>query len=153
MNDKFSEIDDIFHSKSLAIYGVSRKGGLGNVLLQGLIDQEFPKIFIVNPKIIEPNIEIMGIPVFSDLKSIGEPVDLVICSTHPKFVKEIITECGKYGVKAVIIFSAGFGETGEEGKKEEKELLEIARKYQMRLIGPNCMGFYCPKTGLSFFPA
>jgi acetyl-CoA synthetase (ADP-forming) len=153
LNDKFSEIDNIFHSKSLAIYGVSRKGGLGNVLLQGLIDQEFPKIFIVNPKITEPNIEIMGIPVFSDLKSIGEPVDLVICSTHPKFVKEIITECGKYGVKAVIIFSAGFGETGEEGKKAEEELLEIAHKYQMRLIGPNCMGFYCPKTGLSFFPA
>jgi acetyl-CoA synthetase (ADP-forming) len=153
LNDLFSEIDDIFHSKSLAIYGVSRKGGLGNVLLQGLIDQEFPKIYIINPKITESNVEIMGIHVFSNLKSIGEPVDLVICSTHPKFVKDIIIECGQYGVKAVIIFSAGFGETGDEGKKAEKELLKIARKYQMRLIGPNCMGFYCPKTGLSFFPA
>jgi len=153
LNDLFSEIDDIFHSKSLAIYGVSRKGGLGNVLLQGFIDQEFPKIFIVNPRITESNVKIMGIPVFSDLKSIGEPVDLVICSTHPKFVQEIIIECGEYGVKTVIIFTAGFGEKNEEGKNAEKELLKIARKYQMRLIGPNCMGLYCPSSKLSFFPA
>ncbi|MFX0008673.1 MAG: acetate--CoA ligase family protein [Candidatus Hermodarchaeota archaeon] len=153
MNDLYSEIDNIFHSKSLAVYGVSRKGGLGNVLLQGFIDQEFPKIFIVNPTITEPNVKIMGIPVFSDLKSIGEPIDLVLCSTHPKFVKDIIIECGENGVKAVVIFSAGFGEKGEEGKKAEKELLKIAQKYQIRLIGPNCMGFYCPETRLSFFPA
>ena len=153
MNDLFSEIDDIFHSNSLAIYGVSRKGGLGNILLQGFIDQKFPKIFIINPKITESNVKILGIPVFSDLKSIGEPVDLVICSVHPKYVKDIIIECGENGVKAVIIFSAGFGEMGEEGKKVEEELIEIARKYRMRLVGPNCMGFYCPETGLSFFPA
>ena len=153
MNDLFSEIDDIFHSKSLAVYGVSRKGGLGNILLQGFIDQKFPKIFIINPKITEPNVNIMGISVFSDLKSIGEPVDLVIISTHPKFVRDIVIECGENGVKAIIIFSAGFGEKNEEGKNAEKELLKIARKYKMRLIGPNCMGFYCPSSGLSFFPA
>ena len=153
MNDLFSEIDDIFHSRSLAIYGVSRKGGLGNILLQGFIDQEFPKIFIVNPRITESNVKIMGIPVFSDLKSIGEPVDLVICSTHPKFVRDIIVECGENRVKAVIIFSAGFGEKNEEGKNAEEELLKIARKYKMRLIGPNCMGLYCPSSKLSFFPA
>ncbi|MFW9865161.1 MAG: CoA-binding protein [Candidatus Thorarchaeota archaeon] len=153
MNDLFSEIDDIFHSRSLAVYGVSRKGGLGNILLQGFIDQEFPKIFIVNPRITESNVKIMGIPVFSDLKSIGEPVDLVICSTHPKFVRDIIIECGENGVKAVIIFTAGFGEKNEEGRKTERELLKIARKYQMRLIGPNCMGLYCPSSKISFFPA
>ncbi|MFX0056987.1 MAG: acetate--CoA ligase family protein [Candidatus Hodarchaeota archaeon] len=153
MNDLFSEIDDIFHSKSLAIYGVSRKGGLGNILLQGFIDQEFPKIFIVNPRITESNVKIMGISVFPDLKSIGEPVDLVICSTHPKFVQDIIIECGENGVKTVIIFTAGFGEKSEEGKNAEKKLLKIARKYQMRLIGPNCMGLYCPSSKLSFFPA
>ena len=66
MNDLISEIDAIFHSKSLAIYGVSRKGGLGNILMQGFIDQGFPKMFIVNPRITESNVEIMGIPVFSD---------------------------------------------------------------------------------------
>jgi acetyl-CoA synthetase (ADP-forming) len=153
LNDLFSEIDDIFHSKSLAVYGVSRKGGLGNILLQGFIDQKFPKIFIINPKITEPDVNIMGIPVFSDLKSIGEHVDLVIISTHPKFVRDIVIECGENGVKAIIIFSAGFGEKNEEGKNAEKELLKIARKYKMRLIGPNCMGFYCPSSGLSFFPA
>ena len=153
MNDLFSEIDDIFHSRSLAIYGVSRKGGLGNILLQGFIDQEFPKIFIVNPRITESNVKIMGIPVFSDLKSIGEPVDLVICSTHPKFVQDIIIECGENGVKTVIIFTAGFGEKNEEGKNAEEELLKLARKYKMRLIGPNCMGLYCPSSKLSFFPA
>jgi acyl-CoA synthetase (NDP forming) len=153
MNDLITEIDDIIHSKSLAVYGVSRKGGLGNILLQGFIDQGFPKMFIINPKITETNVKIMGISVFSDLKSIGEPIDLVICSTHPKYVKEILIECGQYGVKAVIIFTAGFREKNEEGKKNEEELLKVAQKYQMRLIGPNCMGFYCPESGLSFFPA
>ncbi|TFG01994.1 MAG: hypothetical protein EU542_05915 [Promethearchaeota archaeon] len=153
MNDLFSELDEIFHSTSVAIYGVSRKGGLGNILLQGFIDQEFPKIYIINPKITDPNVEIMGISVFSDLKSIGEPVDIVICSTHPKYVRDIVIESGENNVKIVIIFSAGFGEKDEEGKKAENELLEIARKYHMRLLGPNCMGFYCPDSGLSFFPA
>ncbi|MHA1490554.1 MAG: CoA-binding protein [Promethearchaeota archaeon] len=153
MNDLFSEIDDIFHSKSVAVYGVSRKGGLGNFLLQGFIDQEFPNIFIVNPRITESNFKIMGITVFPDLKSIGVPIDLVICSTHPKFVQDIIIECGQNGVKTVIIFSSGFGEKNKEGKNTEKELLKIARKYQMRLIGPNCMGLYCPRSKLSFFPA
>jgi len=153
VNNIFSEIDNIFHSKSLAVYGVSRKGGLGNILLQGFIDQEFPNMYIINPNITEPNVKIMGIPVFPDLKSTGTSIDLVLCSTHPKFVKDIIIESGEYGVKAVIIFSAGFGEKGEEGKKAEEELLKIAQKYRMRLIGPNCMGFYCPETGLSFFPA
>jgi len=152
LNDLFSEIENIFQSRSLAIFGVSRKGGLGNLLLQGFIDQGFPKMFIVNPKITESNVEIMGMPVFSDLKSIGEPIDLVICSTHPKFVQDIIIECGENGVKTVIIFSSGFGEKSEEGKKTEKELVKIARKYQMRLIGPNCMGLYCPSSKLSFFP-
>ena len=120
MNDLFSEIDNIFRSKSLAIYGVSRKGGMGNLLLQGFIDQEFPKMFIVHPRITESNVKIMEIPVFPDLKSIGEPVDLVICSTHPKHVRDIIIECGENGVKTVIIFSAGFGEKGEEGKMLKK---------------------------------
>jgi acyl-CoA synthetase (NDP forming) len=152
LKDLFSEVDDIFHSKSLAIYGVSRKGGLGNYLLQGFIDQEFPKLFIVNPKITESNVDIMGIPVFPDLKSIGEPIDLVICSTHPNFVRDIVIECGENGVKAIIIFTAGFGEKGEEGKKSEQELLRIARKYQVRLIGPNCMGLYCPSSRLSLAP-
>jgi acyl-CoA synthetase (NDP forming) len=153
LNDIISEIEDIFHSQSLAIYGVSRKGGLGNILLQGFIDQEFPNLFIINPRITEPDMEILGVPVFPDLYSVGKPIDLAICSTHPKYVKDIIIECGKYGVKAVVIFSAGFGEKGEQGKKAEQELLEIAQKYNMRLVGPNCMGFYCPETGLSFFPA
>jgi acetyltransferase len=153
LNDIISEIEDIFHSKSLAIYGVSRKGGLGNILLQGFIDQEFPNLFIINPRITEQDMEILGVPVFPNLESIGKPIDLAICSTHPKYVKDIIIECGKYGVKAVVIFSAGFGEKGEQGKKAEQELLELAQKYNMRLIGPNCMGFYCPETGLSFFPA
>ena len=148
----FSEIDEIFHSSSLAIYGVSRKGGLGNMLLQGFIDQGFPKMFIVHPRITESNVKIMEIPVFSDLKSIGEPIDLVICSTHPKFVQDIVIECGENGVKTIIIFSSGFGEKSEDGKKTEKELVKIARKYQMRLIGPNCMGLYCPSSKLSFFP-
>lgn len=146
-------IDEIFHSKSVAIYGVSRKGGLGNILLQGFIDQGFFNIFIINPTITDFDLKIMGISVFPDLESTGESIDLAICSTHPKYVKDIIIECGQYGVKAVVIFSAGFGEINEKGKKAERELLEIAQKYHMRLIGPNCMGLYCPKTGLSFFPA
>ncbi|TFF98208.1 MAG: hypothetical protein EU547_02175 [Promethearchaeota archaeon] len=153
MSDLNTEIDDIFHSKSIAVYGVSRKGGLGNILLQGFIDQEFPNIFIINPKIKESDLEILGVPVFPDLGSTGELIELVIISTHPKYVKDILIECGQHGVKAVVIFSAGFGEKNEEGKKAEKELLEIAKTYQMRLIGPNCMGFYCPETKLSFFPA
>ncbi|MHA1404875.1 MAG: acetate--CoA ligase family protein [Candidatus Helarchaeota archaeon] len=153
VSESWKEIDDIFHPRGVAIFGVSRKGGLGTLLLQGYIDMEFPNIYPINPKAAESGNKILGLDVFPDLKSIPGPVDLVVMSVHPKLVKELLIQCGEKSVRAVILFTAGFGEFDESGKERERELVEIARKYNMRLIGPNCMGIYCPATRVSFFPA
>ncbi|NHI93311.1 MAG: hypothetical protein EAX96_12505 [Candidatus Lokiarchaeota archaeon] len=149
----YNEINEIFHAKSAAIFGVSRKGGLGNLLLQAYLDSKFTKIFPINPKAANNNDKIMGLDVFPDLKSIDGTVDLVISAVHPKFVKDVIIQSGEKGVKGVILFSAGFSEKDKSGKEKEDELVRIAQKYKLRLIGPNCMGLYCPSTRLSFFPS
>ena len=64
----------------------------------------------------------------------------------------MIEECGKKGIKFAIVHTAGFKEVGEEGIRREREMVELAHSYGMRIFGPNCMGLYCPKTGISFFP-
>ena len=65
----------------------------------------------------EVGVQILGIDVYPSLDAVGEPIDLGIVSVHPKFVENILEDCGKIGMKGVIIFSAGFGEKNEEGKK------------------------------------
>ncbi|MHA1894628.1 MAG: acetate--CoA ligase family protein [Candidatus Helarchaeota archaeon] len=149
----YDEINEIFHSRSVAFFGASRKGGLGNLLLQAYLDSGFPNIYPINPKAAKSGDKILGLEVHADLQSIKEPIDLVILAVHPKFVEDILIQSGEKGVKAAILFSAGFGEKNEIGKEKQERIVEIARKYKFRLIGPNCMGLYCPSTGLSFFPS
>ena len=91
------------------------------------------------------------VPVYRSLADIPGPVDHVICCVAAKRTPQLITECRDHGVKSVQIFSAGFAETGEpEGIETQRRLVEIAQSSGLRIIGPNCMGLYCPESGLSF---
>ncbi len=83
---------------------------------------------------------VQGVKAYRTVKDVPDEVDLAVIVVPKKFVKPALTECGEKGVKAVVIITAGFSETGPEGAKEEAELVEVARKYGMRLIGPNCVG-------------
>ncbi len=92
---------------------------------------------------------VQGVKAYRSVKNLPEIPDLAVIVVPKKFVKTSLAECGEAGVKAVVIITAGFGETGSEGAKEERELVEIARAYGMRIIGPNCVGVMDTWSGLN----
>jgi len=145
-----SQIEKIFHPRSIAVTGVSDKSyRLGNLLLLSFLDIGFKgNLHPVNPR----EDRVMGLRCYPSVKEIEGPVDLVIVSVHPKAVPGLIEDCAAKAVGAAVIFSSGFREKGEEGSRSEEEIVRIARSGGVRLLGPNCMGLYCPSSGLSFFP-
>ncbi|MBW2346028.1 MAG: CoA-binding protein, partial [Deltaproteobacteria bacterium] len=94
-----------------------------------------------------------GLRAYPSVSAIPGPVDLAIVLVPHNGALSVIRECAAKGVRGAVLFTAGYKETGtDEGKALEEELVDMARSSGMRLIGPNCMGLYCPKSGLSFFP-
>ena len=93
--------------------------------------------------------EIFGVKTYKAVDQIPEPVDLAMIATPAKTVPDVMEECGKAHVKGVIIVSAGFKETGPEGKALEEKILEAAKKYGIRVIGPNCIGIIRPRINLN----
>jgi len=144
------QIDALFHAKSVAIVGVPRGMKTGKLFLLALLDQGFQgQIYPVHPEARE----IDGLKAYPSVSAIPNPVDLAIVLVPHSQVLGVLRECAEKGVKGAVLFTAGYKETGtEEGKAIEDELVRVARTSGMRLIGPNCMGFYCPRTGLSVFP-
>jgi acyl-CoA synthetase (NDP forming) len=145
-----AQVDALFHPKSVAIVGVPRGMKTGKLFLMALLDQGFPgHIYPVNPEAEE----IDGLKAYPSVSAIPGPVDLAIVLVPHHRSLSVIQECAIKGVKGAVLFTAGYKETGtDEGKALEEELVRVARTSGMRLIGPNGMGLYAPKTGLSFFP-
>jgi len=124
--------------RSIAVIGASRReGSIGNKLFRNLLLQGFNGIvYPVNPKA-EMVASVKAYPSLLDI--IGE-VDLAVVVVPAEGVHQVIEQCGRKGVRGVVVISAGFGESGPEGAEEQRKLLETARAYGMRLVGPNCMG-------------
>lgn len=122
----------------------------GKLFLYALQDMGFPgPIYPVNPNAEE----IDGLKCYPDISAIGEQVDFAIILVPREPALDVVRKCAARGVKAAVLFTAGYKETGsEEGLAAEKEMVKTARSAGMRLLGPNCMGIYAPRTGLSFFP-
>lgn len=133
-------IDAIFRPSSVAVVGASTsKGKLGWEILHNIIDYEFNgKVFPVNPKAEF----IHSIKAYPSVEAIPDDVDLAIIVVPYTKVPLAVEECGKKGVKGLVIITAGFKELGGEGISRERELIELIEKYEMRLIGPNCMGVF-----------
>ncbi|MFX0178130.1 MAG: acetate--CoA ligase family protein [Candidatus Hodarchaeota archaeon] len=134
-----SDISYFFNPKSIAIIGASATTGkVGYNVLKNIIDSKYKgKIYPINPK----TKEILGHKSYSSILEIPDEVDIAIFVIPGKRVNSAAEECGKKKVKGLVIISAGFKEIGGEGVKREEELVKIARKYNMRIIGPNCLGF------------
>lgn len=135
----------LFSPKSVAIIGASSDPKkVGAIILKNIVDSKYKGI--IYP--VNPNFEI--IQNFKCYKSLGEIPDvpeLAIIVVPAEKNLEILTQAGEKGVENVICIAAGFKESGEEGKKLEEQLLEIAKKYEINLLGPNCLGFVnnlCP---------
>ena len=131
-------LERIFNPRSVAVVGASQtKGKVGYEILTNMIGAGFGgKIFPVNHKAES----IAGLKCYPDLESIGEVPELVVIVVPAKVVPEIMRQCAKIGVKAVIIITAGFKEVGEEGRELEKQVVQIAKQSDIRVVGPNCLG-------------
>ena len=131
-------LEKVFRPNSVAIVGASQqKGKVGYEILTNLLKSEFPgTLYPVNNKADK----IEGLKCYPDVQSIGTVPELVIIIVPARVVPMIMEQCVKVGVKSVIIITAGFKEVGEEGRKLEKQVSQIARRGNIRFIGPNCLG-------------
>ena len=131
-------LDAIFRPQSIAVIGASReRGGVGREILGNLVTYEFKgTVSPVNPRANT----VMSMKSFPSLAAIPDPVDLAIIVVPARIVPQIMEECGRKGVRGAIIISAGFKEVGEKGAQLEQEVAVIAKKYGIRVVGPNCMG-------------
>ena len=142
-----SSLKPFFEPRGVAIIGASASpdklsfGILKNLMTYGYRGGIYP----VNPK----SEEILGISCYSAINQVPDPVDLAVIVLSSKLIPSVLEECGKRAIKAAIIISGGFKEVGEEGRDLEEEVLKIAGKYQIRLIGPNCVGTMNLVTGLN----
>lgn len=131
-------LDALFKPRAIAVIGASSKEqSIGHTVVKNL------KIFGFTGPIypINPNTpEILGLKAYKSLADVPGPVDSAQIAIPNKFVPQAVEECGKKGVKAVIINTSGFSELGEEGIKLQNEILAHAKKYGIRVMGPNCQG-------------
>ncbi len=130
-----------FEPKSIAIVGASLKEGkIGNALLKNLSSQDEIKIFPVNPSAAGESEGDMKF--YSNVSEIPESVDLAVIAIPAKFVLDVVKECGEREdkIENIVIISAGFSEAGEEGVKREEDLKKIAKEYDLKILGPNCLG-------------
>ncbi len=133
-----ASLRSLFYPRSVAVIGASRKPGtIGQLLFQCLMQSRFSGV--VYP--VNPNAEVvLSVRAYPSVLEVPGEVDLAIIAVPAPLVSKVTDECGRKGVRAVIVISDGFKELGPEGAAREKELKEIALSYGMRLLGPNCMG-------------
>ena len=140
-------LDKVFNPNSVAIVGASdSEGSVGYAIVKNFTQMGYSgKVYFINIR--KP--EILGIKTYPSVEKVPHAIDLAIIATPAKTVPDVIEECGKANVKGVIIVSAGFKETGPEGKALEEKCAEIAKKYGVRIVGPNCIGLIRPRNNLN----
>lgn len=140
-------LEVFFKPKSVAVVGATRDPkGLGGSVLRNIVDHGYKgPVYPINPKADE----IAGLKAYPSVLEVPEEVDLAVITVPARFVKQVVEECGQKGCRGLVIISAGFRESGSEGLKMEKEVGEIAARYKMRVIGPNCLGVLDTLTPLN----
>ena len=144
-----NELDLFFYPSSVAIVGASEKlSSYGARYIQALLDFGYKgKIYAVN----HTGNEVLGYKIYRSVLDIPDNVDLAAICVANRFVPRIIQDCVNKKIKAAIVLSAGFSESGSEGRLFEEELAKIAEQ-DIRIMGPNCFGTYCPNGGITIVP-
>lgn len=129
---------ELFEPASVAVIGASaERNKVGNIILGNIIESGFQgPLYPVNPRYEE----VLGLKCYPRITDVPGPVEMAVVVVPAKFVLQVMDECGQKGVKAAVVISAGFKEVGLEGAKLERQLGEIAHRYGMRVLGPNCLG-------------
>ncbi|MEM4188327.1 MAG: CoA-binding protein [Candidatus Hadarchaeum sp.] len=139
-------LKSFFEPSSVAVIGASREPGkLGHEIFKNIIDAGYKgNIYPVNPK--AP--DVLGVRCYPSIKQVPGEVELAVVIVPARFVPSVISDCGEKGVKAAVVISGGFGETGPSGAELERQLVEAARKTGIRIVGPNCQGVNSTSAGL-----
>ena len=140
-------LNRFFTPKSVAIVGASeREDSVGYRLLLNMQEAGFTGgLYPVNNK----REHLLGLKAYPHLNAVPEDLDLVVIATPAPTVPDIVRQCGEKGVVSIIIITAGFGELGTEGIRLQQEVLDIAHRYNIRIIGPNCLGIIRPSGQLN----
>ncbi|MEG8279558.1 bifunctional acetate--CoA ligase family protein/GNAT family N-acetyltransferase [Streptomyces sp. AHA2] len=127
---------------SVAVIGAGRTpGGVGRSVLGNIRDAGFTgRLYAVNKALPEEQKELDGIPAHRSVRDIDGPVDLAVVAVPAEHVPEVVAECGEHGVQGLVVVSAGYAESGLEGRERQRALVRQARTYGMRIIGPNAFG-------------
>ncbi len=146
MPDKVDNINLFFHPESIAVVGASDNLlSYGARYIQALLDFGYKgRLFAVNRK----GDEVLGYKIYRNLTEIPDDIDLAFITIPARFVADVIRECIDKGIKAAVVFTAGFSEAGEEGRVFENEIINLASG-TVRIMGPNCFGPYCPAGGIT----
>lgn len=139
-------LDKIFNPKSISVIGASPTAGtVGNIMFQNFIDFGFSgEIYPVNPK----HEEIAELETYPKVTDVPGEVDLVLVLVPAKDVPDIVEDCVEKGVHGIVIVSSGFSETGNV--ELEQKILDAIEGTETRIVGPNCMGLYCPSAGITY---
>ena len=145
-------LDYIFHPRSTAVVGTLpdtlNKFKLGNQFIKMLLEYGYKDpLYAVG----SGQGEVCGLKVYQSISDIPGQVDYVIVAVQSKYVPQLVEDCGRKGVRVMHFFTSGFGEIEDKiGLELQEQMLSTARRYGIRIIGPNCMGIYCPASSLAF---
>jgi len=141
-------LTNLFAPRSVAVFGASNtENSVGQIVFKNMLDSGFKgDLYAINPKYDK----VQDYTSYNTIHDIGgKPVELAVITTPAKTVPQVIEHCGEYGVKRAVILSAGFSEIGPRGSKLEKKILDIAKRYDINFVGPNCIGIMRPRSGLN----
>jgi acetyltransferase len=140
-------LDVLFRPRSVALIGASKQPrSVGAVLARNLFNAGFDgPVMPVNPH----EVAIEGVLAYPTIEALPLVPDLAVVATPPAVVPEIVGALGARGTRAVVGISAGFAELGDEGRGRQQAMLEAARPYTLRIVGPNCLGIMVPGHGLN----
>ncbi len=147
MNHEQHYLLPLFEPKSIAIIGASEtQGSIGATLVRNVIDGGYKgKLFLVNPR----HESVFGQKAYATVESVPQRLDLAVICTKAETVPAIIESCGRAGTRNAIVISGGFAEMGSRGANLERSMLDSARRHNLRLLGPNCLGLMRPSSGIN----
>ena len=142
----------MFNPRSIAVVGASSAmhNAATNLFIDSMLAFGYKgKIYPINPN----ESEVRGLKVYANVRDVPGPVDHVISAIPAKMIPQLLDDCKAKGVKTLHLYTAGFAETGIDDRGDmQHSLAEAARGSGVRILGPNCMGIYCPSSGVTFCP-
>jgi acetyltransferase len=140
-------LEAIFTPRSVAVVGASPDPTkLGHRVLKNIVENGYTgRVLPIHPT--APHV--LELPAYASIGAVPEPIDLAVIVVPPQAVLGVAEECGKQQVRGLVVITAGFKEVGCEGKELERQLVEIVKRYEMRMVGPNCLGFIDTTTPLN----